>query len=83
MRTGFARVHANEDVSCAMLASQILAERASSGVESGVVQRRRARDAANPVGSKKLFGHGKKPVSPGFGPGPVAPNFRTDDLRKA
>ena len=83
MRAGFARVHANEDVSCAMLASQILAERASSGVQSSVVQRRRAWDAANAVGSKKLFGHGKKPVSPEFGPGPVAPDFRADDLGKA
>src|SRR5437773_5593760 len=73
MRAGFASVHADEDVRCAMFAVEIRGENASGGVKSGVVQRRRARDAANPVGSKKLLGHVKKPVSPECGPGPVGP----------
>src|SRR5260370_35951944 len=60
-------------MSSAMFALEMRAERASGGVESGVVQRRRARDAANPVGSKKLFGHWEKPVSPEYDPGPVGP----------
>src|SRR6266550_1278071 len=73
MRAGFASVHADEDVRCAMFAIEIRGENASGGVKSGVVQRRRARGAANPVGSKKLLGHVKKPVSPECGPGPVGP----------
>src|SRR6267154_644517 len=73
MRAGFASVHADEDVRCAMTAIEIPGESASGGVKSGVVQRRRAREAANPVGSKKLLGHVKKPVSPECGTGPVGP----------
>jgi hypothetical protein len=83
MRAGFSRVHADERMSTAMFALKIRADRASGGVKSGVVQRRSARDAANPVGSKKLFGHGKKSVSPECGAGPVAANFRGDGLNKA
>ncbi len=83
MRAGFASVHADQDMRCTMFALEIRAERASGGVESGVVERRSARDAANPVGSKKFFGHGKKPVSPECGAGPVAANSRGYDLRKA
>jgi hypothetical protein len=64
MRAGFASVHTDQDMSRAMLTLQIRAKRASCGEESGVVKRRRARDAANPVGPKELFGHEKKPVSP-------------------
>src|SRR6202043_3409660 len=73
MRAGFASVHADEDMRCPMFAIEIRGESASGGVKSGVVQRRCARDAANPVGSKKLFGHVKKPVSPECDPGPVGP----------
>ncbi len=68
MGAGFASVHTDEDMCRAMFALQIGAERAPCGEESGVVQRRRARDAANSVGSKKLFGHGKKAVAPGIVP---------------
>ena len=57
VRAGFARVHADQHMSRAMFALEIGAERTSGGVEGGVVQRRRARDTANPVGSKKLFRH--------------------------
>jgi hypothetical protein len=70
-------------MSGAMFAPEIRAERTSRGVESGVVQRRRARDAANPVGSEKLFGHGKKSVSPECGAGPIVAKLRAVDLRKA
>ena len=57
VRSGFACVHAYKDMRCAMLAVKILTERASSGVKSGVVQRRRARDATYPVSSKKFLRH--------------------------
>src|SRR6267143_5643217 len=73
MRAGFASVHADEDVGCVMFALEILAESPPRGVQGSVVQRRRARDAANPVGSKKLLGHWKKPVSPECDAGPVGP----------
>jgi hypothetical protein len=58
-----------------MFTLEMRAERAPGGVESGIVQGRSAWDAANPVGSKKLFGHGKKPVSPRYCAGPVAAKF--------
>ena len=64
VRTGFASVQADEDMSRAMFSPEIHAERASRGVERGVVQRRRARYAANPVGSKKLFAHFEEPCLP-------------------
>ena len=64
MRAGFPSVHADEDMGRTVFALQIRAERASRGEKSGVVQRRRAREAANPVGSKEFFAHGKKLVSP-------------------
>ena len=73
MRAGFASVHADEDVSRTMFALEIRAESPPRGVEGSVVQRRRARDAANTVGSKKLLGHWKKPVSPECDSGPVGP----------
>src|SRR6266550_5544307 len=73
MRAGFASVHADEHVRRAMFAMEIRGESASGGVKSGVVQRRPARDAANPVGSKKLLGHVTKPVSPECGTGPGGP----------
>jgi len=57
VRAGFARVHADEDVSSGMLANQIGGERAAGGEESGVVERRSAGDAANAIGSEKLFRH--------------------------
>ena len=64
VRTRFASVQADEDMSRAMFSPEIRAERASRGVERGVVQRRRARYAANPVGSKKLFAHFEEPCLP-------------------
>lgn len=64
MRTGFTRVHTDKDMGRAMFALQIRAKRTPCSEESGVVQRRCARNAANSVGSKKLFSHGKEPVSP-------------------
>src|ERR1700687_4934685 len=73
MRAGFASVRADEDVSRTMFALEIRAESPPRGVEGSVVQRRRARDAANTVGSKKLLGHWKKPVSPECDSGPVGP----------
>src|SRR5882762_503516 len=73
VRAGFASVHSDEGVSGAMFALEIRAESAPRGVEGSVVQRRRARDAANTVGSKKLLGHWKKPVSPECDSGPVGP----------
>jgi hypothetical protein len=55
MRAGFARVHANEDVSSGMFANQI-------GRENGPWRRESrcraagAGDAANAVGTEKFFG---------------------------
>ncbi len=57
MRAGFARVHADEDVSSGMFANQIGRERAARGEESCVVERRSAGDAANAVGTEKFFRH--------------------------
>jgi len=57
VRAGFARVHADEDVSSGMFANQIGGERAAGGEESGVVEWRSAGDAANAVGSEKFFRH--------------------------
>src|SRR5437899_4604792 len=57
VRAGLASVQADKDMSGAMLPFQISAERPSSGVESGVVERWRARHAANPIRSEKFFGH--------------------------
>jgi len=54
---GFAGVHADEHVSGGMFAEQIGGERAAGGEESGVIERRGAGNAANAVGSEKLFGH--------------------------
>src|SRR5260370_27526698 len=68
MGDGFARIHADEDMGRAMFTLQIGTERAPCGEESGVVKRRRARDAANSVSSKTLFSHGREPVFP-----PVVP----------
>src|SRR4029077_5466905 len=62
VRAGFARVHTDEHMRCTMFALEIGAERAPSGIKSGVVQRWRAGDPANPVGSEQLFGHERKPV---------------------
>ncbi len=57
MRAGFARVHADEDVSSGMFANQIGRERTARGEESRVVERRSAGDAANAVGTEKFFRH--------------------------
>ena len=57
MGAGFARVHADENVSSGMLAQQIGGERTAGGEKSGVVERRCAGNAANAVGSEKFFGH--------------------------
>src|SRR5260370_911381 len=57
VRAGFTRVHADEHMGGAVFALEIRAERPPGGIECGVVQRRCARNAANPIGSKKLFRH--------------------------
>ena len=56
--TGFAGVHADEDVGLGTFAAQIGAEGAAGGVKSGVVKRRGAGYAANSVGAEEFFGHG-------------------------
>src|SRR6266849_21978 len=62
VRAGLARVHADQDMSFAVLAIQIGAQRAAGSKERGVVQRRRTRDAANTIGSEEFFGHGEEPA---------------------
>ena len=57
VRAGFAGVHADEDIRVAVFAPEIGAEGAAGGIESGVVERRGAGDAANTVGSEKFFRH--------------------------
>lgn len=57
MRTGLARVHADEDMNGGVLAAQIRSERAARGIKSGVVERRSAGNAANTISSEKFFGH--------------------------
>src|SRR5437870_7106066 len=64
----------------AMFALEMCSERASGGIERGVVERGRARDTAYPVGSKKLFGHEKSLSLQTVWPGPVRASFRADDL---
>jgi len=68
MRTGFTGVHANEDVGGAVFALESNAESAAGGEESGVVKRRSAGDAADTVGTEKIFGH-EKGVEYGWRPG--------------
>ena len=57
MRTGLARVHADEDMSGGVLAAQIRSERAARGIKSGVIERRGAGNTANTICSEKFFGH--------------------------
>src|SRR5580704_1184865 len=57
VRTGFARVHADEDVGRGVFAEQIRSERATRGIKSGVIVRRSARNPANSISSEKFFGH--------------------------
>lgn len=57
VRAGFARVHADEDVSGGVLAEQIRSERAARGIKSGVIERRGAGNTANTICSEKFFGH--------------------------
>src|SRR2546427_11440138 len=64
VRAGLTSVHADQDMSGAMFAFEVSAERPSSGVESGVVERRCARHAANPIRSEKFFGHWRGCQSP-------------------
>jgi hypothetical protein len=52
-----------------MFPLEIRAQGTPGGIESGVVQRRCSRGAANPVGSEKLFGHGEESVAPESDPG--------------
>jgi hypothetical protein len=59
MRAGFARVHADENMSRGMFAEKIGGERAADGEKGGVIEGRSARDAANAIGSEKFFGHEK------------------------
>src|SRR6266403_511515 len=62
VRAGLAGVHADQDMGFAVFAIQIRAQRAACGKESGVVQRRRAGDSANAIGSEEFFGHGEEPA---------------------
>ena len=57
VRTGLARVHADEDMSGGVLAAQIRSERAARGIKSGVIERRSAGNAANTVSSEECFWH--------------------------
>jgi len=57
VRTGFARVHANEHASGGMFTEQIGGQRPAGGKKSGVVERRGAGNAANAIGSEEFFGH--------------------------
>src|SRR5580704_22999 len=57
VRTGFARVYADQDVRGAVFPLQIRGKRAARGMERRVVQRRRAGDAANAVGPKEFLSH--------------------------
>ena len=57
VRARLASVHADENVSNGVLAKQVSGERTAGGEKSGVVKRRGARNAANTIGSEKLFGH--------------------------
>jgi hypothetical protein len=54
---GFAGVHADENVGGGMFAEQIGGEGTAGGEKSSVVERWRAGNAANTVGSEKFFGH--------------------------
>src|SRR5439155_1339529 len=60
VRAGLARVHADQNMRCAMLALQVAAEGAPRGIECGVIERRRAGGTANAVGSEELFGHARE-----------------------
>ncbi len=57
VRAGFAGIHANEGVGSGVLAEEIGGERTAGGKKSRVVERRGAGNAANAVGTEKLFGH--------------------------
>jgi hypothetical protein len=54
---GFARVHADENVGGGVFAKQICSEGAASCEKGGVIERRRAGNAANSISSEKFFGH--------------------------
>lgn len=53
----FARVHADENVGGGVFAKQICSEGAASCEKGGVIERRRAGNAANSISSEKFFGH--------------------------
>src|SRR4029077_15894366 len=57
MRAGFARIHTDEHVRGGAGLLEISAQSAAGGVQSGVVQRWCAGDAANTVGTEEFFGH--------------------------
>jgi len=57
VRAGFARVHADENMGGGVFREQIGGKRTARGKKGGVVERRRAGDAANTIGSEKFFGH--------------------------
>lgn len=60
---GFAGVHADENARGRMFAEQKGGERTAGGEQSGVVERRGARNAANAVGSEQFFGHERVTVN--------------------
>jgi hypothetical protein len=57
VRTGFARVHSNEHTRSALLALEVLAERAPGSAKSAIVKGWSAGDTANSIGSEEFFGH--------------------------
>jgi len=57
VRTGFASIHPDKDMSGTVFALEIGAQRTSRGIQRGVIQRRCARDAANSIGPEEFFSH--------------------------
>ena len=57
VRAGFAGVHSNEDVRGGVFAEEKGGEGTADGKKGGVVERRRAGNAANAVGTEEFFGH--------------------------
>jgi hypothetical protein len=65
---------------CTVVLPEIGAERAARRIESGIVKRGSARDAADAIGSEEFFGHVEKPVQ--LKCEFRAADFLVDDLEK-
>src|SRR4029077_18280848 len=57
VRTGLTRIHANQYARSLVLPFEKGSERATAGVQRGVVQGRLTGFATNTVGAEELFGH--------------------------